>query len=54
MEPEDVKVELFSSKDYFFVYQHECDIFTYTEMKEAMGLKPEFRDYLTMLIKLFN
>lgn len=27
---------------------------TYDEMKDAMGLKPAFIEYLTMLIKLFN
>ena len=50
----EVKVELFSQSDYFFLYHHTCDIFTFSELKEQQNLKPDFTDYLTMLIKLFN
>ena len=31
-----------------------CDVFDYDEMKEKQGLNPNFPEYLTMLIKLFN
>lgn len=43
-----------SKRDYFFLYEHVCDFFEYQEMKEAQELKPEYADYCTMLIKLFN
>lgn len=53
-EPQDIVVEILSSRDYFFVYKHACDIFTFSELKESQALKPDFPEYLTMLIKLFN
>ena len=36
------------------MYQHTCDVFDYEEMRELQGLTPQYADYLTMLIKLFN
>lgn len=52
--PEVVKVELLSFNDYYFLYEHTCDVFDYQEMRESQGLTPQFVEYLTMLIKLFN
>ena len=52
--PECVKVQLFSELDYFFMYEHECYEADYKLIKEWQKLKPEFTDYSTMLIKLFN
>lgn len=49
-----MKVELLSKNDYFFLYEHVCDVFDYQEMKEHQGLHPNYSEYLTMLIKLFN
>jgi hypothetical protein len=31
-----------------------CSIFTFAEQKEEQHLKPDFPEYLTMLIKLFT
>ena len=52
--PQCVKVELLSKLNYYFLYEHECDVFDFEEMRESQGLTPQFCDYLTMLIKLFN
>ena len=52
--PNLVKVEFFSQQDFYFLYEHTCDVFDYEEMKELQGLHPQFADYLTMLIKLFT
>ena len=52
--PEEIKIELLSKSDYNFLYEHRCDVFDYQEMREAQGLHPQYVDYLTMLIKLFN
>ena len=49
-----MRVELFSLSDYFFIYGHECDVLDYQEMRERQELNPQFADYLTMLIRLFN
>ena len=49
-----IKVELLSKKDQFFIYEHEADVFDYEDMKERQHLNPQFCDYLTVLIKLFN
>ena len=32
--PEVIKIELFGLSDYFFLYEHECDVFDYQEMRE--------------------
>ena len=34
-EPEEIRVELFSQNDYFFLYSHTADVFTFQEMKRA-------------------
>ena len=49
-----VKVELFSPNDYFFLYEHLCELGDYANMQFAQSLTPDFPEYLTMLIKLFN
>ena len=36
------------------MYEHTTDVFEYEVMREQQGLNPQFPDYLTMLIKLFN
>lgn len=52
--PEVIKIELLSTKDYYFLYEHTNDVFEYEVIKEQQCLTPPFQDYLTMLIKLFN
>lgn len=52
--PEIVRIELHSANDYFFMYEHSADFFVYDHMRENQRLKPEFSEYLTILIKLFN
>jgi poly(A) polymerase Pap1 len=47
-------VELFSQNDFFFLYKHSLNVVEYQNMKAEQRLKPEFVDYLTMLIRLFN
>ena len=49
-----MKVEIFSPNDYFFLYEHLCEIEDYSYMKLKQQLIHEFPEYLTMLIKLFN
>ena len=49
-----IKVELLSNYNYYFLYEHTCDVFDYNDMREMQSLHPQFADYLTMLIKLFN
>ena len=53
-EPLEIVAELFSDRDYFFVYKHCCDIIQFADQKEGQGLKPDFPEYLTMLVKLFT
>jgi len=53
-DPDAIRVEMFSQSDYFFLYEHTCDFDNFMELKREQGLKPEFSEYLTMLIKLFN
>lgn len=31
--PEVVKIELFGYSDYFFCYEHTCDVFDFSEMR---------------------
>ena len=49
-----VKVEFLSEKDFFFLYQHNCDHNSFSNLHEEQGLKFEFPQYLTTLIQLFN
>ena len=49
-----VKVEILSPKDYYFLYEHLCEIEDYYEMKQNQRLIQEYPEFLTMLIKLFN
>ena len=63
--PDCVRIELFSLNDYFFMYCHEATPAIYKKMKETDAehepwnqrqseLKPDYKEYLTHLIKLFN
>mmetsp|Transcript_37774 Transcript_37774/g.49666 ORF Transcript_37774/g.49666 Transcript_37774/m.49666 type:complete len:93 (-) Transcript_37774:33-311(-) len=52
--PELLKVELHSKSDFYFLYEHTCDVFDYSEMRDMQGLNPQFPDYLTVIIKLFT
>ena len=52
--PEVLKLEILCKKDYFFLFEHEMNVFDFNDMREQQGLVPQFADYLTMLIKLFN
>ena len=36
------------------MYEHNADLFSYESMRDSQKLKPEFSEYLTILIKLFN
>ena len=36
------------------MYEHQADFFDYKDMKDEQKLKPEYNEYLTILIKLFN
>ena len=49
-----VKVEILSPKDYYFLYEHLCEIEDYYEMKQNQRLIQDYPEFLTMLIKLFN
>lgn len=52
--PSAVKVEFLSEKDFFFLYQHNCDHELFSEMNAKQQLKFGFPAYLEILIKLFN
>ena len=43
-----------SQLDYFFLYEHYCEVDDYGDMKYHQKLTPDYIEYLTMLIKLFN
>ena len=47
-------MEILSPLDYFFLYEHLCELGDYANMQFAQSLTPDFPEYLTMLIKLFN
>ena len=49
-----MKVELLSPNDYFFLYEHLCELGDYANMQFAQSLTPDYPEYPTMLIKLFN
>mmetsp|Transcript_17024 Transcript_17024/g.12081 ORF Transcript_17024/g.12081 Transcript_17024/m.12081 type:complete len:129 (-) Transcript_17024:226-612(-) len=55
-----IKIQLFSNTDFFFMYEHEMDFKTFEGIiKNQINnnqpvYKFEYREYLTMLIKLFN
>jgi hypothetical protein len=36
------------------MYVHEADFAVYQVMRESQALKPDYSEYLTILIKLFN
>jgi hypothetical protein len=36
------------------MYVHEADFAVYQVMRQSQGLKPDYSEYLTILIKLFN
>ena len=52
--PAMVRIELLSQNDYSFMYEHQADFFDYKDMRDEQKLKPEYNEYLTILIKLFN
>ena len=43
-----------SPKDYFFLYEHLCEVDDYNLMKACQNLNQDYPEFLTMLIKLFN
>ena len=45
---------MLSNSDFYFLYEHTCDVFDFSEMKELQQLTPQFPDYLTVVIKLFT
>ena len=49
-----MRIEFTSTNDFFFLYTHKVDPFSYEEMRREQGLKGQFADYLTMLVKFFN
>lgn len=36
------------------MYEHNADFWAYQSMRDKQKLKPEYNEYLTILIKLFN
>ena len=55
-EPQIVRVEFTSMNDYFFLYIHEMEHDGFEQFRSDQELKKdtEFKNYPTMLIKLFN
>jgi hypothetical protein len=54
--PDEIKVEIFSDKDYFMLYKHVCthDQFAFVKNKNGLKKSTPFKDYLMMLVRLFN
>lgn len=53
-DPQSIRVEFTSLNDFFFLYVHQVDPLAYEEMRREQGIKGQFADYLTMLVKFFN